>query len=244
MSQIKISTHEGKMRGIKSISTSPLLNHNCQKNRSICGSICQKCFSHALCGFRKSLRASLEANTKLLTSRVLADSELPNLTGESVFRFCSFGDLNNETQLQNYINIAKKNPGTKFALWSKQYNLCLEYFKKHDVPENFTLILSSLMMNKRINLDSMKKLGKFKPGQLKSFTVFDKSYIAAHPLEAHINCGSRSCLGCRQCYDQVPVEEINEVLKSDQGDAYKTLEEHDAGYIAERKEMLSDMDNL
>lgn len=210
--------HTGKMEGIQSISTSTLLNPNCRKNAAIEGSICSKCYATNMCEMYSGLRDRLARNTAELTSRVIPMEELPDTTGQEIFRFESFGDLNNEIQLTNYLNIARKNPGTRFTLWTKMYELVYHYFGDHpSVPENFTLILSSLMINVKLDISWIADLyggTVFRPGQLKVFTVYDKNYIDKHP-ELVINCGSRCCNKCRNCYNKNKVVEINEILKSD-----------------------------
>ena len=192
----------------------------------------------------KDLEKKLARNTKVLTESVLGDDELPDTTGMKIFRFESFGDLNNEIQLENYLNIVKKNPGTRFTLWTKRYGLVQKYFSEYDVPDNFTLIISSLMVNEKVSLDFLKKLGKFKKGQLKSFTVYDYDYITEHYAEMDINCGSRFCLGCRLCYDLNEIEEISEVLKADQAKVDRYIKTHDPVVIEEQRELLSELDEL
>lgn len=214
--------HTGKMEDIQSISTSVLLNPNCQKNQEIKGSICSHCYAENMAKMYGALAEKLARNTAELTKRIIPTEELPDLSDQKIFRFESFGDLNNEIQLINYINIAKKNPETRFTLWTKMYELVYDYFKREEIPSNFTLILSSLMTNVKINLEKFKALGKFEKGQLKSFTVYDKNYIKAHIDSLTINCGSRCCVGCRKCYDKNEIEEISEILKSDQ-DAVETM---------------------
>lgn len=241
--EVHITEHDGKMSGIRSISTSTILNKNCRKNAEIPGSICSKCYARPLLDMRPGLKENLEANHILLTSRVLDDAELPVIE-DKIFRFESFSDLNNEIQLINYLNIVKKNPGTRFTLWTKMYKLVHDYFATHDVPENFTLIISSMMVNVKMPLTFMKKLGKFKPGQLKSFTVYDKDYIKEHWEEMNLNCGSRFCFGCRLCYDKNEVEEISEVLKNDQPEVERYLNCHDPEKIAARRELLEELDYL
>ena len=223
--------HTGKMEGINSLSTSVKLNPNCQKNQKIRGTICAKCYAENMTDMYAGLSERLVRNTEILT-KPLTPEQIPVITDE-IFRFESFGDLNNEIQLDNYVRIARANPGTRFTLWTKMYLVAYHYFSEHDVPENFTLILSSLMINTKLNLDSFKKLGKFKKGQLKVFTVYDLKYIKKHWEELNINCGSRLCAGCRQCYDKNDVEEINEILKSDQPAALKFLgTKKDPGYVS------------
>ena len=236
--------HTGKMEGIHSISTAVTLNPFCKKHMAVEGSICSHCYAEAMMHQYTALEEKLKRNTKILTESIIPDDELPDTTGDKIFRFESFGDLNNEIQLTNYLNIVRKNPETRFTLWTKQYDLVKEYFSTHDVPDNFTLILSSLMVNRKIDLTFMKKLGKFKIGQLKSFTVYDFEYIKEHWTEMNLNCGSRYCFGCRLCYDQNKVEEISEILKADQNRVDTFLKCNDPIKIKEQSELLCDLDDL
>ena len=236
--------HTGKMEGICSLSTSVLLNPFCQKQQAVEGSICSHCFAEAMAKQYDALAAKLARNTKELTEKIIPEDELPDTTGLEIFRFESFGDLNNENQLINYLNIVKKNPHTRFTLWTKRYKLVEEYFSQHDVPDNFTLIISSLMINKRVDLTFLKKYNKFKLGQLKSFTVYDYEYIKENYPMVKINCGSRFCYGCRLCYNCNEVEEINEVLKADQPKVDRFIKCNDPDAIKYQRELLCELDEL
>lgn len=236
------TNHTGKMEGINSISTSVVLNPFCQKQQAIAGSICSHCFAEAMMKMYGALEEKLARNTETLTKSIIPIADLPDTTGMEIFRFESFGDLNNEIQLENYLNIVKKNPGTRFTLWTKRYKLAKEYFDTHDVPENFTLIFSSLMINKKIDLTFMKKSGKFKKGQLKSFTVYDYDYVKEHWEEMDINCGSRFCNGCRLCYSKNEVEEISEILKADQDRVDCFLNCNDPARLEAIKAELEELD--
>lgn len=236
--------HTGKMEGISSISTAVTLNPFCQEQQKVEGSICSHCFAEAMMKMYDALDAKLARNTEILTKEILPDELLPDTTGHKIWRFESFGDLNNETQLINYLNITRKNPSTRFTLWTKRYKLVHDYFAEHDVPENFTLILSSMMVNVKMPLTFMKKLGKFKTGQLKSFTVYDKDYIKEHWEELNLNCGSRFCMGCRLCYDKNEVEEISEILKKDQPEVDRFLDCHDPIRIEKNRLILEELDLL
>ena len=223
MGIIELTTnHTGKMLGIKSLSTSVLLNPNCQKNRKIKGSICSHCYAESLAKMYTDLGARLERNTKELTTRFLGRDDFAYLSkelkDETIFRFESFGDLNNEQQLWNYVHICNSFPNTRFALYTKQYELVSEFFKTRECPDNMNLIISSLKMNTPISSLFLTTLPGFKPGQVKVFTVYNKEFIKSHP-ELKINCGARSCNTCRLCYLENKVEHINEILKSDRESA-------------------------
>ena len=241
MGLIHITTHDGKMEGVPSISTSVLLNKNCEKNSHILGSICSHCYAHSLCEQRSGLATALARNTEILTASVLSDGDLPETSDSEIFRFESFGDLNNDTQLINYMNIVAKNPGTRFTLYTKQYELVKEYFTTHPAPENFTLIVSSLMVNKEIDIKFLLDLGVFAPGQLKTFTVYNKKYLLEHP-EVKINCGSNLCLGCRLCYDKNEEVHIREILKTDQSSILKMVNWNDPAYREDLAAQITDVD--
>jgi hypothetical protein len=188
---------KGKMKGMNALSTSPHLNPNCQKNSKISNSICEKCY--AIKTPWKNLRNMLANNTKLLTENLLDMGELP-VINSVYFRFESHGDLNNAIQLRNYINIAKKNPNTRFTLWTKQYLLAEHVFEKYGKPSNFTAIYSSLKINKRIDINRFKHADKI-------FTVYSKD------TKESINCGGKDCMGCLTCYKPTRVKYIKEVIK-------------------------------
>ena len=207
--------HTGKMEGMQSISTSNLTNPMCIRNKEVKGSICQKCYANTMLQMYSSLHNKCEDNTKLLTTRILDNSELP-IINCAIFRFEAFGDIHNKIHLENYVNIAKKNPYCRFSLWTKNYEVALEFFKENECADNFTLILSSLFINVKYDLTAFKATGRFKKGQLKVFTVYSMDYISEHYNELDLNCGSRFCMGCQKCYAKNEIEEINEILKSDQ----------------------------
>ncbi len=241
--------HTGKMEGIKSISTAVALNPFCQRNQRIPGSVCAHCFSQAMMGMYPALDAKLRKNSELLSSRVLDWDELPDLTGEETFRFESFGDLINETHLRNYLNIALKNPGTRFALWTKRYKLVGDWFSdpdpSHAMPPNMTLVISSMALNVPMPLGFLMKTGRFAPGQLKSFTVYEAATVEADWKGIEINCGSRFCRGCGLCYHaENGVTEIREVLKKEQPELERFLDSHDPKRVEARMRVLSELDDL
>ena len=108
-SPINITKHTGKMEGIPSISTSCILNARCQKRVDCNKSICHNCFAHSYMKFRKELREAMERNFHILTERLLTKKEIEDLKiNSSFFRLEAFGDLNNNIQLINYINICRR----------------------------------------------------------------------------------------------------------------------------------------
>ena len=243
-SPIEICTdHTGKMEGMQSLSTACSTNPCCLRNCKVKGSICEHCYAQLMSKMYKALDARLNKNTSVLTTRLLDASEIPVINCQ-IFRFESFGDLHNEIHLKNYIAIAEANPGVRFTLWSKNYPVVLHYFSAHKCPENFTMIISSMFINKRMDLTPFKRTGAFAPGQLKVFTVYNYDYLTSHPGDVTINCGSRWCLGCRACYEKNGIEEINEILKNEQGKAESFIRRTSSGFNEECENLADELDSV
>lgn len=209
---IHITNHSGKMKGIRSISTAITCNENCLRNRKIKGSICAKCYAGRYVGMRKYLRENLERNYTNLTTRVLEDFELPTIN-DKIFRFESFGDLANTTQVHNYYNICEKNANTQFAIWTKNPHILLATNRK--IPSNLNIMISSLMVNyENSNFECIQsKLAKLgaKKENVKLFTVYEEQFANENGIE--INCGARSCITCMKCYSQNDITKLCEKLK-------------------------------
>ena len=194
--------HSAKMEGMVSFSTSTETNSFCNKMRCIDGSICQKCFAH-----RMSLRLGSKfidkyKNNDWIKTYILQDDEIPFLN-VAYFRFEAFGELETETQLNNYLTIARKNPHCRFALWTKRVDLLKNLGCK---PKNVNIIVSSPMTNKQVDLDAL-------PSVVDGvFTVYDKKFAADHDVK--INCGGKKCINCLKCYKKHSKKIIvNELVK-------------------------------
>lgn len=141
----------GKMTGMLSLNTSCLTNPNCKAFSKVEGSICQKCYSHKLLSCRQNVSKCFEQNAFELTTRILTNEEINKnfrFYNINFFRFEAFGDLMNDNQLLNYVNIAKANKNIKFALWTKNISIINDVFSKVKQPKNLQLVLSSLYINK------------------------------------------------------------------------------------------------
>ena len=149
------------------------------------------------------MQPCLEENTRLLTSSII-DTDLLPLTPSKYFRFEAFGDLQNAIQVVNYFNLCKKNPTTKFALWTKNpafISQALEMGEKK--PKNLSIVVSSHYLNTVADYSKYTFIDHV-------FTVYTKEYIENNSVS--VNCGARSCLACHRCYDSKEFY-INEKLK-------------------------------
>lgn len=195
--------HTGKMAGMASISTSVTTNDRCAKNAQIKGSICELCYAAKQMKFYPSMEKPMVENQRILTSEILPAEKLPRINN-IYFRFESFGDLNNATQVKNYFNICYKNPRVKFALWTKNPDYIAAAIRDgYEKPENLNIVLSSLFINQQ-----RKTRYAFID---KVFTVYDPDHIEQNGIE--INCGAKNCFSCGLCYEKNGVSVINEKLK-------------------------------
>lgn len=195
--------HTGKMEGMVSLSTSPLCNTLCRERSKNPNLVCSHCYAQRQMKMYKNLGKCLEKNSEILTTRELADNEIPNVNA-IYFRFESFGDLINTTQVKNYFAICRKNKGTKFALWTKNPWIIDEAIKEGvKKPSNLQIVLSSPKLNviACCNYNFVDKI----------FTVYDNDYIKEHNI--NINCGAYKCLTCGKCYRKSRVKYIDEKLK-------------------------------
>lgn len=193
--------HTAKMAGLVSLSTDINSNAICQGRRKIAGSICSVCFSADMwddnTGQYRKVNKAFKTNTEILCGRLLTDNEIPVINPDKwpLFRFEAFADLQSVTQVLNYFKIARKNPGVKFALWTKNPGFISKAVALVPVPANLQIILSSMGINKPAAGDRFPFVNKV-------FTVYDDETIAREQID--INCGARSCMGCQRCYKPNP----------------------------------------
>jgi len=186
---VHISVMTGKLEGLRAISTNTRTNPYCikQNDSGDPDNICTKCYSHAmLSSYRKNMQPALQRNSDALSTRMLAEPELPRVM-DTVFRFDAHGELINATHLANLVAIAKYNPRTAFALWTKRNDIVSKYFARADKPENFILIYSN------------PKIGHIMRAPPKHF---DRTFNNV-PEDQHKdrqNCTGQQCKDCLLCY--------------------------------------------
>ena len=190
-SPIHISTLTGKLEDFHAISVNTLTNKFCIKMHKSKRKdhICPKCYSFSLLqGFRKNVAPPLERNSRLLSSHLMCNAELP-VINDTYFRFDAHGELINLTHLVNYVSIARKNKGCTFALWTKRKDLINKYHERWGdiIPDNLILIYS----NPRISniMDTPPK-------------YFDRTFnnVLEHEEVERQNCTGQKCKDCLKCY--------------------------------------------
>ena len=205
---IHISKMTGKLEGFQAISTNTVSNEYCQKQykKQDAKNICTFCYSHNMLNtFRKNMQASLQRNTDLLNSKVLHPDALP-VINSAFFRFNAHGELaldkkQGTINLENYVNIALKNPHCTFSLWTKRFDIIKPYFDQHDKPKNLILIYSSPLTN-----HIMTKIPKH----------FDKTFntVVETDFVEKQNCTGQKCKDCLLCYKKDTTSIIVEKVKT------------------------------
>jgi len=199
--KIKNSEMSGKMAGLGSINTNTLSNPFCQKMRNCDKAICSKCYSgYMLETFRKSAVNRFEIHSQLLSNSILEKNQFPNYTNFKYVRLHSHGELINKTHMDNYINLCNYYPNTTFALWTKRKSLVMGIVDK---PDNLIIVFSNPIVDKPIKT--------VPTGFDKVFNVLSQDWVMLHYVA--INCGSKSCIGCLNCYKTDTEKVIYEQLK-------------------------------
>lgn len=203
------TTHEGKMQGFKSISTSSNTNKYCKMRREIKGTVCCHCYAKKYTLCRSTLEKRIAQNTSVLSRQLLSEIETP-LINDCFYRFESFGDLRNTMHLHNFVLIAERNPNTQFALWTKNLPFIRKLFIHKGIakPDNLNILYSSIRLNEQAHVPQ-----DVRPYIDHVFTVYDKVWICDHP-ETEINCKKgNQCIRCLKCYVKGGAYYINEALK-------------------------------
>lgn len=201
--------HAGKMAGIPSISTSPSENPYCAARAKNPDLICHECYAAALEAMRKGLAEKLRRATALLTAAAYP-VDLQPVFPAGPARIESFGDVARINQAVNYIRIARRNPWTTFAAWTKNPWIWDRAFTYDGgKPGNLIMIVSSPRKGDRLPASIVDRF----PWIDHVFTVW-QSVATATAAGVRITCGGRSCKKCRRCYslDQHDLF-VDEVLK-------------------------------
>jgi hypothetical protein len=199
--KIKISEMSGKLKDIQAINTNPLTNDFCRKmhdsgNNKI---ICTECYSCAMLkAYRKNCVPAFENNSDVLSNISLTEKDIPKIK-TSIVRIHAHGELINQTHLQNILMIVKHYPEKTFSLYTKRLDIINEYCVNNTLPSNLIMVYSNPLIDNPITTV---------PAHFnKVFNVCRTSNVDK------INCGARSCDGCRRCYDLNKDNIIYEMIK-------------------------------
>jgi|TARA_R110000803_G_scaffold63709_1_gene124418 hypothetical protein len=203
-SAVHISKMTGKLDGFKAISTNTRTNKFCLKmNEAKKETICTHCYSHTMLkGFRKNMAPALQRNSDLLSSRMLARSEIPIIL-EAFFRFSAHGELINMQHLINLVEIAVYNPHCTFSLWTKRKDFIKRLFDYQGLKKPANLIL--IYSNPKIG-SIIKDMPKY----------FDKTFnnVLENEFTDDQNCTGQQCKNCLLCYKHNTTNIIVEKVKA------------------------------
>jgi len=200
---IHISKMSGKLEGLRAISTNTTTNDYCikQYNKKDSKNICTFCYSQEMLRtYRKNMALALQRNSDIIGKKIIHEDGLPIIL-DAFFRFNAHGELINEINLINYINIALKNPHCNFSLWTKRFDIVSKYFKDNKKPKNFILIYS----NPKIN-HILEVVPKY----------FDKTFnnVQEDLKKEKQNCSGQKCKDCLLCYKLDSTNTIVEKVKT------------------------------
>ena len=212
----------GKMEGMTGISTLVKLNPFCKLNQCNKDSVCYHCYAENV---RKTTAYKMALNTYVLCTYKFSFDQIPFLNC-LYFRFESFADILNDTQVINYMNIAFKNPHVKKAIWTKResilYRVLMQRFNGKK-PENLFIVVSSLKLNV-INTDVKERYILANNVYMIDhvFTVFTAKYAIENNIAIH--CINNKCIACGRCYS-ISEFYVNEVVKEEQDLYFQLLKE-------------------
>ena len=120
-------------------------------------------------------------------SKVIPIENLPVINAHS-FRFHGHGELINYQHLDNFMNIARKNPFTTFAIWTKRIGFIRKWKKYNKNLDNVVFIYS--------NPSTEKKMTRPPAGFDKVFNALYNDDIS----NGETLCTGVSCIDCMACY--------------------------------------------
>lgn len=187
--KIKLSVMSGKLDGVGAINTNTLSNPHCITMHANKRTICGNCYSFKMLrSYRSNCVDVWERNSQLLSNSLIPVEDLPVINAHS-FRLHGHGELINKTHYLNFLRIARKNPASTFALWTKRKDIIRAAAKSIDPaatrPDNLILIFSNPIKDR-----VLKSPPKY----------FDKVFNNITKPSAADNCSGRKCIDCRQCY--------------------------------------------
>ena len=234
------SDHYGKMKGLVSISTSQLDNPFCisRSKQPLLPEelegypiVCRDCYSSNLYKRRKTNDECGRRNARILNTGIIDEENWP-IVNQSDFPLCrieAFGETKSWIQQANYFQFASRNRNLHIADWTKNPKFVKEAIEHgYRIPDNVEMVLSSMRENRPDNPERY-------PFFSKVFTVYSLAWLVKNKKGPDfINCGGRSCLGCRKCYLPVdpndknvriingkPILFVNELRKQDHKKAEK-----------------------
>lgn len=212
----------GKMKGVMGTSTNC---HNCSFCQTIRKAnnprvVCSYCYAWEGLEFKPESRAMYGENGDILADRLMTDDEISKYVNESLHRFNSHGELENEIQLRNMYAICRASEraaigagvsSPKFAIWTKRKPLVEAVARKYGEypPANLAMVYSSIWLNEpnpERRYNPARDL--VRPDHI--FTVYETEQDRK---DKGFMCG-KLCALCGHCYNKTEtVDFVAELLK-------------------------------
>lgn len=166
------------------------------KLRKVKGSVCASCYACKRAYTWPVVKNALEIRLESLTRPFWVDAMVLAITKKklSYFRINDSGDLQSMEHLLKIVEVAKRCPSTKFWLPTKENALIIEFLKTETLPENLTVRLSCVMIDKE-NL-VVKSLAQ-KLGLCVSSVSSNMETVNCHAYKTDGACGD-----CRACWNK------------------------------------------
>jgi hypothetical protein len=186
---LKQSVMSGKLTGIPAYNTNTKSNEFCMRQKNT-DTICGQCYSHKMLDtYRKSCIPAWQRNSDQFADWIEWD-DLPR-DNDLFVRLNGHGELINDTHFVNIIRLARKNPQTTYALWTKRASITRKFTKPYngndfgDIPDNLILVFSNPSVDNVIDVPR---------GFHKVFNNVSKG--STEPQ----NCTGKKCMECLACY--------------------------------------------
>lgn len=165
------------------------------KLRKIKGSVCEKCY--ALKGFYKmpNVKESLKRRLKTIYSKdwPKAISYLINIKSNMFHRWHDSGDLQSVEHLNQIAKVCRQTKKVTHWLPTREFAFVKEFKKKHRIPSNLVVRLSSHMVNERLQTKELNSMVTTK----ENIKNLDKDIFVC-PSSKQEN----KCLDCRACWSR------------------------------------------
>jgi len=153
-----------------------------------------------LLAYRKNCVPVFEQNSQTFIQKEISADEMPLFnTKNNIVRLHAHGELQNAQHLKNLLVIVKNNPTKMFSLYTKRLDIINDVLGVTQTPSNLILVFSNPLIDAPISI-----VPKY----------FHKVFNVLRTTNLNkINCGSKNCNSCRNCYDKTKTNILYEMIK-------------------------------
>ena len=192
-----------KMPGL-SWSLCPMDCKTGMKLRGTPGAVCEECYAckgHYVFGavpesHARKLNAWASDRKRWIEAMDYILKNSRKVEKEPYFRFFDSGDVYSEEMLDDIATIAKKNPGVKFWVPTKEYKTARVWREKNKLPPNMVIRVSHSYVNQEFPAEQMRQYGHVSYVWDPKKTNKPKGFVCP----AYKQGGE--CRRCRACWDK------------------------------------------